>query len=90
MKTITIAHITQLHHDKRLAEEELQRALEQAWPVGSSVLVMLSSVQKRPTIAIVEGHSPDYIRVRLTKPRHRGYGTVKCIWYPKMVTPPIG
>lgn len=87
---MTVAHIAQLNQDRRLAEQELQRALEQAWPVGASVLVMLSSVQKRPTIAIVEGHSPDHVRVRLTKPRRRGYGTVKRIWYPKMVTPPIG
>ena len=73
--------IAELERRKNDAGKKLQGALEQKWPKGSAVAVMLSAVQKVPSAGVVVGCYDGALRVRLIKPNPRGYHTVKSVYW---------
>jgi hypothetical protein len=59
------------------AQRRLEAELEHEFPEGSTVAVLLSRHQTRPTTAEVIGHHDSRVTVRLSTINRRGNRTVK-------------
>jgi len=74
---MTLNKIKLLEEQHRAATIRLQDALEEMWPIGLPVRVMLSAVQKVPSVGTVCYYYEGSVGVRLEKLNRRGNGTMK-------------
>ena len=64
-------HLRAQERQMRIEQQIMQDLMVAQWPVGKSVMVLLSCTQKIPTRGTVISHNKNCLRVRLdTKHRH--------------------
>jgi phage tail tape-measure protein len=68
------SELEELESLRREAARDLEEVLQERWPVGSEIHVMLSRRQVIPSAAEVIGHSGEQgaVRVRLKRANRRG------------------
>lgn len=76
------AQLENLHNKKRDLEKEISSTMDDAFPVGSKVEVLLTSNQITPTHGTVVGHCGLAVRVRCDNTRKQ---SVKSVFYSDIV-----
>lgn len=58
-------HLIEKETEMLTAQKAMREAMIAQWPVGASVMVLLSRTQRVPTRAHVVGHDKNYLIVKL-------------------------